>query len=173
MVGLRLVILTKLGIISLLLGFWYLKKYLKGKPPLTFTTYLKNLGKERREDDQRVVQLAEYMLQHLQEVDRMHQSDPLNNPERSVSITQCRDWLLRNETDLRKRQELWKRVQRIVETNTNVRTLEMELRGEPCRTWAWIGGIYAPQMVQISPNNRLTTPLSSGESGQTNKHTVF
>lgn len=53
-----------------------------------------------------------------------------------------RDDVLRNELHGKRREELWRRVRRVVEGNANVRAAVREGRsGDVARVWEWIGGI--------------------------------
>jgi hypothetical protein len=59
-----------------------------------------------------------------------------------IPIGQMRDDVLRSELHGKRREELWRRVQRIVEGNANVRAAVREGRsGDVARSWEWIGGI--------------------------------
>lgn len=59
-----------------------------------------------------------------------------------ISVGQLRDDVLRDELKGSRREELWRRVRKIVEGNTNVRASVREGRGgDVSRVWEWIGGI--------------------------------
>ncbi|KAI5797943.1 Man1-Src1p-C-terminal domain-containing protein [Peziza echinospora] len=60
--------------------------------------------------------------------------------ERDVPVVQLRDRLLQHEFSPRKREEVWREVQKVVECNSNVRATSREVRGEVLRCWTWIGG---------------------------------
>lgn len=59
-----------------------------------------------------------------------------------IPISQLRDDVLRSELRDKRREELWSRVRRVVELNSNVRAAVREGRsGDVARSWEWIGGI--------------------------------
>ncbi|KZT59778.1 hypothetical protein CALCODRAFT_554068, partial [Calocera cornea HHB12733] len=53
--------------------------------------------------------------------------------------SQLRDSILSYEPNLKRRKEIWERVEKIVEMNANVRVGEEEVGGEVGRGWRWIG----------------------------------
>jgi hypothetical protein len=63
-------------------------------------------------------------------------------PEPGISMTQLRDDVLRTEFSSSKRQQLWEKVQKKVELNSNVRAAVRESRsGDVGRMWEWVGPI--------------------------------
>ena len=65
-----------------------------------------------------------------------------------------RDLILQDEHSPRRRAELWKRVEKIVEGNANVRVADVEQYGEEMRGWLWTGPsgrIEAGQVISESP----------------------
>ena len=59
-----------------------------------------------------------------------------------VSVSQMRDDVLRSEFNAKRREEIWSRVRRVVESNANVRAGTREGRGgEVGRAWEWVGSI--------------------------------
>lgn len=55
-----------------------------------------------------------------------------------LSSAQLRDSVLRDEHKVAKREQLWRRVSKIVEGNANVRTREAKVSGEYARVWQWL-----------------------------------
>jgi hypothetical protein len=61
-----------------------------------------------------------------------------------ISVSQLRDDVLRDEFSASRRAKLWKRVEKKVEENSNVRTKVGTLdSGDVGRGWKWIGAIRA------------------------------
>lgn len=61
-------------------------------------------------------------------------------PDRFMSLGQLRDDVLRNEFSDSRRENIWKKVQAVVERNANVRASVREGRsGDVSRQWEWIG----------------------------------
>ena len=57
-----------------------------------------------------------------------------------LSSVQLRDLVLQNETSVNTRRRLWERVERIVESNANVRVNVEEIEGgDEARVWRWVG----------------------------------
>ncbi|EJU05760.1 hypothetical protein DACRYDRAFT_113805 [Dacryopinax primogenitus] len=65
--------------------------------------------------------------------------------------TQLRDSILSYEPNLKRRKEIWERVEKIVEMNANVRVGEEEVGGEVGRGWRWVG---PPDMGDGTPSRR-------------------
>ncbi|KAK5798463.1 hypothetical protein VI817_004753 [Penicillium citrinum] len=86
-----------------------------------------------------------------------------------------RDDVLRSELHGKRREELWRRVQRIVEGNANVRAAVREGRsGDVARSWEWIGGIggvgvsggeYEGSARRESARFSLPSPSSNVDAG--------
>lgn len=94
-----------------------------------------------------------------------------------VPIGQLRDDVLRFELQGKRREELWRRVRRVVEGNANVRAAVREGRsGDVARSWEWIGGIGSVDTSNINnadlPNSNrresgrlsLSSPLSNPDT---------
>lgn len=63
-------------------------------------------------------------------------------PENWISIGQLRDDVLRDEHSVRKREQLWGKVRKVVEMNANVRASQREGRnGVISRVWEWVGAV--------------------------------
>lgn len=94
----------------------------------------------RRKDIARVPELVATSLDRLARQAASHARGGAMEPY--IPIGQMRDDVLRSELHGKRREELWRRVQRIVEGNANVRAAVRESRsGDVARSWEWIGGI--------------------------------
>lgn len=81
-----------------------------------------------------------------------HYVDPVQFPYEGIPVVHLRDLLLSEEHSAKRRQYLWERVRRIVETNSNVRARMMEVKGEPHRVWEWVGGVVVKKEEPIYPS---------------------
>lgn len=97
---------------------------------------------ESREESKHIGELVESTLDYLS-----HQTQA---ESRHVSVTQLRDLVLSFEHNLKKRCAVWKKVQAIVELNSNVRTLVLDVNGEPSRVWEWVGA-HSPRPKTFFP----------------------
>lgn len=62
--------------------------------------------------------------------------------EEWISVGQLRDDVLRDDFDLKRREDIWKLVKAVVEMNANIRASVREGRGgEVSRVWEWIGSV--------------------------------
>ena len=77
----------------------------------------------------------------------MHIQDPAQYPTRFIASTQLRDLLLHSEFDVKRRDRIWRSVQKLVETNANVRARTADVYGEPNRVWEWFGVTKSPKIV--------------------------
>lgn len=94
----------------------------------------------RRSDIARVPELVATTLDRLATQAALHARGGAREPY--IPIGQLRDDVLRFELHGRRREELWRRVRRVVEGNANVRAAVREGRsGDVARVWEWIGGI--------------------------------
>lgn len=50
---------------------------------------------------------------------------------------------------MERRHYLWNHVRKIVESNSNVRTLSAEVRGEPHRCWEWVGYGQSSERITV------------------------
>ncbi|CAO3682444.1 unnamed protein product [Umbelopsis ramanniana] len=94
---------------------------------------------QRRKDMKLVAELAGEAFVKLQDQERNHHIDPVLFPQACCAITHLRDLILAQEPSVERRRHLWNHVRKIVESNSNVRTLSAEVRGEPHRCWEWVG----------------------------------
>lgn len=108
----------------------------------------------RRSDAELVRHLVQVALRQLQQQERSHYADPVHVPFPHVVPSHMRDLILQDEHSPRRRAELWKRVEKIVEGNANVRVADVEQYGEEMRGWLWTGPsgrIEAGQAMSASP----------------------
>ncbi|CCL99131.1 uncharacterized protein FIBRA_01145 [Fibroporia radiculosa] len=107
------------------------------------------LGLRRRRaqntaENERVAALVQVALDLLRNQELAHHTDPVTAPHPYLSSLQLRDLILQDEHSVRVRQRLWTRVERVVESNANVRTnLEEVKGGDELRVWRWVGSAGA------------------------------
>lgn len=91
---------------------------------------------------EQVAQIVRDALARLKEQARIHVHDAATTHPSYLVVVRLRDELLEHELALSERQRLWSRVERVVETNTNVRiTLEETPDGEEMIVWRWLGSL--------------------------------
>jgi hypothetical protein len=91
-------------------------------------------------EDQRVRQLVQTIFEALKDQELAHYTDPVSYPQAYLSSTQLRDSLLQEVHSASSRQKVWDKVEKVVESNTNVRAnLEEVEDGDELRVWRWIG----------------------------------
>ena len=96
---------------------------------------------QARTEDKRVAELVQLALATLRNQEIAHHTDPVTAPAPYLSSLQLRDLVLQDEHSVAARARLWKRVERVVESNTNVRAnLEEVPGGDELRVWRWVGG---------------------------------
>ncbi|GAA5868312.1 hypothetical protein JCM3774_001002 [Rhodotorula dairenensis] len=95
--------------------------------------------RSRRTDAELVRHLVQVALRQLQQQERSHYADPVHVPFPHVVPSHLRDLILQDEHSPRRRAELWKQVEKIVEGNANVRVADVEQYGEEMRGWLWTG----------------------------------
>ncbi|KAI9673874.1 MAG: inner nuclear membrane protein enriched at telomere/subtelomere region [Caeruleum heppii] len=112
-----------------------------------------------------VPDLVKDTLQILATQAALHGTDQRAAPERWLSVGQLRDDVLRDEFSPKRREQLWKRVQQVVEMNANVRASVKETRGgDVSRVWEWIGSVGRVE-DGWSGTRRDSGRLSLGRSG--------
>ena len=90
--------------------------------------------------NKRVAELAQIVLDTLRNQELAHYTDPITAPQPYLSSLQLRDLLLQDDTSIPQRRRLWDRVERAVESNSNVRANLEEVRGgDEMRVWRWVG----------------------------------
>lgn len=116
-------------------------------------------------------QLASLALEKLSYQAALHASEPDLYTENYMSVAQLRDDVLRDEFSAKRRQELWERVQKKVEGNSNVRPMVREGRsGDVGRVWEWVGAVgvlESPEAVGSStrrPRGRISFAPSEDNS---------
>ncbi|KAL1744533.1 Man1-Src1p-C-terminal domain-containing protein [Schizophyllum fasciatum] len=114
------------GAIALVIGGW-------------FKTYQ---WRSQAVETQRARDLALQVLETLQNQEFVHYTDPVRAPEPYVGTARLRDLLLQEEWNKSYRERIWKRVEKLVEGNENVRTnLAEEGGGDEMRVWRWVGSV--------------------------------
>jgi len=94
----------------------------------------------RQKEGRRISGLVQVALDTLRNQEFAHYTDPLNAPQPYLSSIQLRDLVLQGETSVNTRRRLWERVERIVESNANVRANLEEIEGgDETRVWRWVG----------------------------------
>lgn len=71
-----------------------------------------------------------------------HHIDNVLTPYPYLAPAQLRDLILADIHSPSKRNVLWQRVEKIIESNSNVRAKVEEQFGEDIRVWQWVGGTY-------------------------------
>ncbi|KAF8797989.1 hypothetical protein BYT27DRAFT_7203679 [Phlegmacium glaucopus] len=95
---------------------------------------------QRQKESRRIAGLVQVALDTLRNQEFAHYTDPLNAPQPYLSSIQLRDLVLQGETSVHTRRRLWERVERIVESNANVRANLEEIEGgDETRVWRWVG----------------------------------
>ncbi|KAF2272189.1 uncharacterized protein EI97DRAFT_504421 [Westerdykella ornata] len=90
----------------------------------------------------RAKQLAGDVFDRLANQAALHRGDPGRYPEQGMSMTHLRDDVLRNEFSSARRHQLWARVQKKVEHNSNIRAAVRETHsGDVARMWEWVGPV--------------------------------
>lgn len=96
--------------------------------------------KAAREDDERLAPVIQAVVEKLIKQARDHAHSPTYPPY--LASVRLRDELLYVEQRLSQRQRVWRRVERAVGTNSNVRTsLEVMGDGEEMIAWTWLGSL--------------------------------
>ena len=90
----------------------------------------------------RAKQLASNVFDRLANQAALSRQEPGAYQDRGLSMNQLRDDVLRNEFSSSRRNNLWKRVQKKVERNSNIRAAVREgASGDITRMWEWIGPV--------------------------------
>lgn len=90
--------------------------------------------------DKRVAELVQVALDTLRNQELSHHTDPVVSPQPYLSSLQLRDLVLQDEHSVSRRRQLWDKVERVVESNANVRAnLEEVEGGDELRVWRWVG----------------------------------
>jgi hypothetical protein len=92
----------------------------------------------------KAMQLASDVFDSLANHAALSHQEPGSYPDHGISMTQLRDYVLRNEFSSTRRKKLWERVQKKVEHNSNVRAAvrENQNSGDVARMWEWTGPVH-------------------------------
>lgn len=94
----------------------------------------------KQKENRRIAGLVQVALDTLRNQEMAHYTDPLTAPQPYLSSIQLRDVVLQDEHSVPTRRRLWERVERVVESNANVRAnLEEMEGGDETRVWRWVG----------------------------------
>ncbi|KAF8163267.1 Man1-Src1p-C-terminal domain-containing protein [Crassisporium funariophilum] len=95
---------------------------------------------QKQKESRRIASLVQVALDTLRNQELSHYVDPLTVPQPYLSSIQLRDLVLQDEHAVSIRRRLWERVERVVESNANVRAnLEEIDGGDETRVWRWVG----------------------------------
>ncbi|SOV08620.1 related to SRC1 - involved in sister chromatid segregation [Ustilago sp. UG-2017a] len=101
--------------------------------------YLRHRLSASRAENAKVALLVSAALERLQEQEYQHAVDPVLYPDDFVPLSHLRDHILSEEHNGKTRNRLWKKVAKVVEENSNVRTRQAQKKGEWLRVWQWVG----------------------------------
>ncbi|KAM0792133.1 hypothetical protein ACM66B_004833 [Microbotryomycetes sp. NB124-2] len=87
----------------------------------------------------RVASLVGLTFGELQKQEHLHAVDPALAPSPHVIQNHLRDLVLQDEHSPSVRARLWKAVSKVVESNSNVRSKQVEHCGEDMLAWEWSG----------------------------------
>ncbi|PQE29161.1 hypothetical protein CJF30_00004197 [Rutstroemia sp. NJR-2017a BBW] len=108
----------------------------------TLFFYIRSSIRARNATKAAIPSLVSLTLDRLATQASLHAQDPEGIKEGWISIGQLRDDVLRNEHSIKKREQIWTKVKKIVEMNANVRAAQRESKnGEISRVWEWIGAL--------------------------------
>ena len=95
---------------------------------------------QRQKESRRIAALVQVALDTLRNQELAHYTDPVTAPEPYLSSIQLRDVVLQDEHSVNARRRLWEKVERVVESNANVRANLEEIEGgDEMRVWRWVG----------------------------------
>ena len=101
--------------------------------------YFLSLLTQRQKERRRIAHLVRVALDTLR---NQESADYYTDTLPYLSSVQLRDLVLQNETSVNTRRRLWERVERIVESNANVRVNLEEIEGgDEARVWRWVGSM--------------------------------
>uniref|UniRef100_A0A060TG78 ARAD1D28424p n=1 Tax=Blastobotrys adeninivorans TaxID=409370 RepID=A0A060TG78_BLAAD len=78
-------------------------------------------------------------LRQLIQQQELSDNDTKGVTPRYVASAHLRDAALAGETSQKRKEMLWKQVQRVIESNSNIRVRQLEVHGEIMKVWEWIG----------------------------------
>lgn len=118
--------------------------------------------KHRRAIAEEVEELVPLSLSLLQAQDQNYNLRDSMTPVPYLAPAQLRDLVLRDERSLKRKAELWKQVEKAVESNSNVRARMAEQHGEEIRVWQWVGGAYETDLPVVeNPSQTVNAPAST------------
>ncbi len=89
----------------------------------------------------RVAELVESSLDQLRQQELSHHIDPVTYRQAYLSPLHLRDLVLRDEHSVKARQQLWSKVEKVVENNVNIRVNIEEVEGDEVKVWKWVGAV--------------------------------
>lgn len=114
--------------------------------------------------EKKAKELASMALEKLSYQAALNASEPDVYRENYMSVAQLRDDVLRDEFSTSRRKELWERVQKKVEGNSNVRPMVREGRtGDVGRVWEWVGAVgllESPDASHLASSRRKSGRVS-------------
>lgn len=120
---------------------------------LALVLFVRRYIRTLRSDSARVPALVSTTLDRLATQAALHSQGI--RPEPWISAGRLRDDVLRAEFSAKRREEIWRRVQKVVEVNANVRSSVREDRnGEVSRVWEWIGSLPALEEGYLDDRRR-------------------
>lgn len=100
--------------------------------------------------------------------ERLHYTDPVLAPSSNLAPLHLRDLVLQHEHSPARRQRLWSQVEKVVESNSNVRALQVERSGEEMRVWEWVGvssGMKEQRRKGVRSGSGVSARESNGSGG--------
>ncbi|KAK3816325.1 MAG: Man1-Src1p-C-terminal domain-containing protein [Benniella sp.] len=127
---------------------------------------------KRRKEGRVVNGLVQNVLAKLSDQAHYHYVDPLAYPEPFLPQLHLRDALLADVHSSARRQEIWDKVQAVVERNANVRASSQEVRGELYRVWEWVGpsGVLMGQQHGAGSGARETGGIGGSNTANIHRH---
>lgn len=101
--------------------------------------FIKQSVKTRAQRQARSKQLAGLAITRLKTQRTLALEDPKGRTLRCVPVPQLRDEIQAEVASLDTRKRVWGDVERLVETNSNVRARQTDIEGEIMRVWEWVG----------------------------------
>lgn len=121
--------------------------------------YARSQIARRSRDKVEVARLVQTSLDALRSQLIAYNADPTSVNAPYLPPAQLRDWVLQNEHSVSARKRLWKQVERVVESNANVRANVEEVEGgEETRVWKWVGAAQVP--IQHGQGMPLPRPIA-------------
>ena len=103
---------------------------------------LRRRRRNRAAERAQIEKHASDVLGYLHNQKLTHNNNPSYEPRPYLSSLRLRDLVLQDIHSVKKRQQIWKGVERVVEANTNVQTNDREVEGgDEQRVWEWMGSL--------------------------------